>query len=233
MTSKLFETLKLRSGLKVRNRFFKSAMSETLADKNMNPSDEIYNLYSQWSSEKIGVLISGNVMVDRRYLGEPGNIVLDEKSDINAFKKWASVGNEKNTPILLQLNHPGKQMYKSIKGQPIAPSAIPIQGSNAKAFQTPREMTKSEIEEAINKFVEAGVKAKEAEFSGVQLHAAHGYLINQFLSPADNQRTDEYGGFLENRMRFLVEIYTRMRSKVGDNFTIALKLNALDFGNSP
>lgn len=87
-------------------------MSETLADKNMNPSDEIYNLYSQWSSEKIGVLISGNVMVDRRYLGEPGNIVLDEKSDIDAFKKWASVGNEKNTPILLQLNHPGKQKYK-------------------------------------------------------------------------------------------------------------------------
>ena len=111
MTSKLFETLKLRSGLKVRNRFFKSAMSETLADKKMNPSDEIYNLYSQWSSEKIGVLISGNVMVDRRYLGEPGNIVLDEKSDIDAFKKWASVGNKKNTPILLQLNHPGKQMY--------------------------------------------------------------------------------------------------------------------------
>ena len=229
MTSKLFETLKLRSGLEVRNRFFKSAMSEALADKNMNPSDEIYNLYSQWSSEKIGVLISGNVMVDRRYLGEPGNIVLDEKSDINAFKKWASVGNEKNTPILLQLNHPGKQMYKSIKGQPIAPSAIPIQGSNAKAFQTPREMTKSEIEEAINKFVEAGVKAQEAGFLGVQLHAAHGYLINQFLSPADNQRTDEYGGFLENRMRFLVEIYNRLRSKVGDNFTIALKLNALDF----
>lgn len=90
-------------------------------------------------------------------------------------------------------------------------------------------MTKSEIEETINKFVTAGVRAKTAGFTGVQLHAAHGYLINQFLSPADNQRTDEYGGTLENRMRFLVEIYSRLRREVGADFTIALKLNALDF----
>ena len=223
MTSKLFEALKLRSGIELRNRFFKSAMSETLADKNMNPSNEIYNLYFQWSSERIGVLISGNVMVDRRYLGEPGNIVLDEKSDINAFRKWSAIGNNKNTPIWLQLNHPGKQMYKTIKEQPIAPSAIAIQGGSAKAFQLPREMTRYEVDEAINKFVIAGTRAKEAGFTGVQLHAAHGYLINQFLSPADNQRKDEFGGTLENRMRFLIEIYNRLRREVGDDFTIALK----------
>ena len=229
MNNILFKPLKLNSGVELRNRFFKSAMSETLADKNMNPGYEIHNLYSQWSCEKIGVLISGNVMVDRRYLGEPGNIVLDDKSDMNAFRKWAEVGNSKNTPIWLQLNHPGKQMYKTIKAQPIAPSAIPIQGGNAKAFKVPRAMTKYEVEDAINKFVTAGVKAKEAGFTGVQLHAAHGYLINQFLSPADNHRKDEFGGSLENRMRFLVEIYKRLRNKVGSNFTIALKLNALDF----
>ena len=109
MNNILFKPLKLNSGVELRNRFFKSAMSETLADKNMNPGYEIHNLYSQWSCEKIGVLISGNVMVDRRYLGEPGNIVLDDKSDMNAFRKWAEVGNSKNTPIWLQLNHPGKQ----------------------------------------------------------------------------------------------------------------------------
>ena len=103
MTSKLFEALKLRSGIELRNRFFKSAMSETLADKNMNPSNEIYNLYFQWSSERIGVLISGIVMVDRRYLGEPGNIVLDEKSDINAFRKWSDIGNNKNTKKVLSI----------------------------------------------------------------------------------------------------------------------------------
>ena len=229
MNNILFKPLKLNSGVELRNRFFKSAMSETLADKNMNPGYEIHNLYSQWSCEKIGVLISGNVMVDRRYLGEPGNIVLDDKSDMNAFRKWAEVGNSKNTPIWLQLNHPGKQMYKTIKAQPVAPSAIPIQGGNAKAFKVPRAMTRFEIEEVINKFVGAGLKAKEAGFTGVQLHAAHGYLINQFLSPADNHRKDEFGGSLENRMKFLVEIYKRLRNKVGSNFTIALKLNALDF----
>ncbi len=229
MNSILFKPLKLNSGIELRNRFFKSAMSETLADKNMNPGYEIHNLYSQWSCEKIGVLISGNVMVDRRYLGEPGNIVLDDKSDMSSFRKWAEVGNSKNTPIWLQLNHPGKQMYKTIKAQPVAPSAIPIQGGNAKAFKVPRAMTKYEVEDAINKFVAAGLKAKETGFTGVQLHAAHGYLINQFLSPADNHRKDEFGGSLENRMRFLVEIYKRLRNKVGSNFTIALKLNALDF----
>lgn len=229
MNNILFKPLKLNSGVELRNRFFKSAMSETLADKNMNPGYEIHNLYSQWSCEKIGVLISGNVMVDRRYLGEPGNIVLDDKSDMNAFRKWSEVGNSKNTPIWLQLNHPGKQMYKTIKAQPVAPSAIPIQGGNAKAFKVPRAMTKYEVEDAINKFVAAGLKAKEAGFTGVQLHAAHGYLINQFLSPEDNHRKDEFGGSLENRMRFLVEIYKRLRNKVGSNFTIALKLNALDF----
>lgn len=177
----------------------------------------------------MGVLVTGNVMVDRRYLGEPGNVVLDQQSNLTLFSKWADIGRIKQVPIWLQLNHPGKQMYRSIKQEPIAPSAILISGSSASAFRPPREMTLFEIKEARDKFITAGVLAKQAGFTGVQLHAAHGYLINQFLSPADNQRTDKYGGSLDNRLRFLVEIYQGMREEVGSDFTIALKLNASDF----
>lgn len=229
MEKLLLQPLELPNGKKLENRFFKSAMSETLANENKDPSKDLISLYEYWSRQNIGVLVTGNVMVDRRYLGEPGNVVLDINSDLDSFRKWADVGNKRGVPIWLQLNHPGKQMYRSINETPIAPSAIPITGTSASAFQKPRAMTLSDIKLSQEKFVTAGVLAKEAGFTGVQLHAAHGYLINQFLSPADNKRDDQYGGSIENRMRFLVEIYQELRNKVGNDFTIALKLNASDF----
>lgn len=229
MEKLLLQPLELPNGKKLENRFFKSAMSETLANENKDPSKDLISLYEYWSRQNIGVLVTGNVMVDRRYLGEPGNVVLDINSDLDSFRKWADVGNKRGVPIWLQLNHPGKQMYCSINETPIAPSAIPITGTSASAFQKPRAMTLSDIKLSQEKFVTAGVLAKEAGFTGVQLHAAHGYLINQFLSPADNKRDDQYGGSIENRMRFLVEIYQELRNKVGNDFTIALKLNASDF----
>lgn len=228
-TGKLFERLNLANGVELPNRFFKSAMSETLGDKNNNPSEELISLYGNWATKNIGLVVTGNVMVDRRYLGESGNVVLDEKSDLEKFKSWAKESTKDNTKILVQLNHPGKQMYRSINEEPIAPSAIPLGGNSSSAFRKPREMTNSEIKEAVEKFVIAGKLVKNAGFSGVQLHAAHGYLINQFLSPEDNRRDDEYGGTLKNRLRFLVEIYTRLREEVGEEFIIALKLNASDF----
>ncbi|UXR69292.1 NADH:flavin oxidoreductase/NADH oxidase family protein [Staphylococcus sp. IVB6246] len=229
MNKTLLEELVLPNGAQLKNRFFKSAMSETMGDKENNPSDELIALYKHWSKQSIGVIVSGNIMVDRRYLAEPGNIVLDDQSDISAFSKWAEAGKTQGVPMWLQLNHPGKQMYRSMNQVPIAPSAVPISGSAKSAFRPPRRMSKFEIKETIKKFVSAGIKAKEAGFTGVQIHAAHGYLVNQFLSPADNQRTDRYGGSLENRMRFLIEIYQGLRENLGSDFTIALKLNASDF----
>lgn len=200
-----------------------------MADKQQAPSDVLIALYDYWAKQGMGVLVTGNVMVDGRYLGEPGNVVLDSDDPLNQFRKWAAVGEKNGVPIWLQLNHPGKQMYRSINQEPIAPSAIPISGGSASAFRPPREMTVFEIQEARDKFISAGVRAKAAGFTGVQLHAAHGYLINQFLSPADNHRTDLYGGSLDNRLRFLLEIYQGLREQVGPDFTIALKLNASDF----
>lgn len=229
MKQALLGQLVLPNGVELTNRLVKSAMSETLANQHHAPSSDLIALYDMWARQGIGVLITGNVMVDRRYLGEPGNVVLDSEQDLDRFKAWAQVGQQHGTPIWLQLNHPGKQMYRSINQTPIAPSAVPISGSAASAFHPPKEMSLDDIQEAKEKFVTAGVLAKQAGFTGVQLHAAHGYLINQFLSPADNRRQDQYGGSLTNRMRFLVEIYQDLREQVGVDFTIALKLNASDF----
>ncbi|MGA9519605.1 MAG: NADH:flavin oxidoreductase/NADH oxidase family protein [Trichococcus sp.] len=229
MDDLLFQPLTLPNGTVIKNRFFKSAMSETMGDRHQLPNRELIMLYNKWASEDIGVLVTGNVMIDSRYLGEPGNVALDSEKNLDVFKAWAQVGQKKGTPIWLQLNHPGKQMYRSIQEEPIAPSAIPISGSSASAFRIPREMTLVEIQETVTKFISAAQRAEEAGFSGVQLHAAHGYLINQFLSPADNHRKDTYGGSLDNRMRFLREIYQGIRRSVNPNFSIALKLNASDF----
>lgn len=225
----LFQPLTLPNGTLLKNRFFKSAMSETLGDRHQLPSRELIKLYDQWANEDIGVLVTGNVMIDSRYLGEPGNVALDSEKNLELFKDWAQAGKKKGTSIWLQLNHPGKQMYRSIKEEPIAPSAIPISRKSASAFLMPREMTLVEIQETIRKFIVAAQRAEEAGFSGVQLHAVHGYLINQFLSPADNHRKDNYGGSLDNRMRFLREIYQGIRRSVKPNFSIAIKLNASDF----
>ncbi|MFX3747737.1 oxidoreductase [Streptococcus suis] len=117
MTKILLENLQLPNGQVLDNRFFKSAMSETMADSQGAPSDDLIALYDFWAKQGMGVLVTGNVMVDGRYLGEPGNVVLDSDAHLAQFRKWAAVGKKNGVPIWLQLNHPGKQMYRSIKLQ--------------------------------------------------------------------------------------------------------------------
>lgn len=231
MTSSLFEPAVLANGAAVKNRIVKAAMSEALADSRHNPTGQHTNLYAQWAAGGAGMLITGNVMVDRRYLGEPGNVVLDEQSDMQAFRAWAAAATGHSAVAIMQLNHPGKQMPRGLGRQPIAPSATPLGGELAAGFAPPREMTAGEIQETIDLFISAAARAQEAGFSGVQIHAAHGYLINQFLSPADNRRTDEYGGSFEGRVRFLTEVYAGIRQAVGRDFIIGLKLNATDFSD--
>lgn len=114
MTKILLENLQLPNGQVLDNRFFKSAMSETMADSQGAPSDDLIALYDFWAKQGMGVLVTGNVMVDGRYLGEPGNVVLDSDAHLAQFRKWAAVGKKNGVPIWLQLNHPGKQMYRSI-----------------------------------------------------------------------------------------------------------------------
>ena len=219
----------LKRGQPIKNRLLKSAMSEQLGDRRHNPGEEFINLYGAWARGGIGLAITGNFMVDREQLGEPKNIVLDEKSDLVQFEKWAKSGTQNNTQLWVQLNHPGKQVPNFIHGQPVAPSALPLEGTLQKNFNIPRELKNKEIEDIIQQFSLSAALAKKTGFSGVQIHGAHGYLVNQFLSSRHNQRKDKWGGSLENRMRFVLEIYHAIRVAVGDDFPVGIKLNSADF----
>lgn len=213
----------------IKNRLFKSAMSEQLGDKNNAPTPQLMQLYRTWAAGGTGLLVTGNVMIDRTALGEPKNVVLDQQSDPELFQRWAEAGTRNNTQLWMQLNHPGKQIPNLINKEPVAPSAVPLGSGLEKTFNCPRALTSDEIEKLIRKFAYAAGQAKAWGFTGVQIHAAHGYLVNQFLSPHHNRRDDQWGGALENRMRFLREIYRAIRAEVGEDFPIGVKLNSADF----
>ncbi|MCP4117221.1 MAG: NADH:flavin oxidoreductase/NADH oxidase family protein [Desulfobacteraceae bacterium] len=223
--------LELARGSVVKNRLFKSAMSEQLGDREHNPEKELVKLYETWAEGGIGISVTGNVMVDRRALGEPGNVVLDEESDLSGFEAWAEAGTRNGTQLWMQLNHPGKQSPSFLTKEPVAPSAVPLTGALKSAFSPPRELAEAEIHGIIAKFAQSAVLAKKTGFSGVQIHCAHGYLLSQFLSPWHNRREDEWGGTPEKRMRFLVAVYRAIREKVGDDYPVGLKMNSADFRN--
>lgn len=225
----LFTPITLPNGTTIKNRFFKSAMSEGMGTRDFQPKKNIATLYKRWAEGGTGLIITGNIMVDPKRTAEPGNIVFDKNSNMEILKNWANQGQQHGAKVMVQLNHPGKQAPKTVSKQTVAPSAVPLGNGLNKLFSTPRALTTSEVEELVQKFVTSAKVAKEAGFSGVQIHAAHGYLISQFLSPHDNRRTDKYGGSLENRMRFLKEIYLGMREELGKDFTIGIKINSTDF----
>lgn len=219
----------LTNGLRLKNRIVKAATSETMGDRNGNPTIALFNLYRKLAEGGTGLIISGNVMVERSARGEFGNVVVDQDSNIELLTSWAKSVENHGSHFLLQLNHPGRQAPKTLNSKPVAPSAIAMTGPNAFAFNPPRALELVEIKEIAQKFARAAELAETAGFSGVEIHAAHGYLLNQFLSPAVNRRHDQYGGSLANRMRIVIEIYEAIRARTKSNFTVAIKLNAADF----
>ena len=227
--SVLENSIQLPNGTIIKNRIFKSAMSEALGTANQNPSQSLVTLYKTWADGGAGLVMTGNVMIDRNALGEPNNVAVEDERDLEMLMKWAKAGTENGTHLWMQLNHPGKQSPKMISKEPVAPSAVPLTGGLKRFFNQPRALQVSEIEDLIVRFGEAARIAKKAGFTGVQIHAAHGYLFNQFLSPYHNQRTDEWGGTLANRMRFLEETYYEIRKQVGKSFPVGIKLNSADF----
>ena len=223
----LHDPLTLPNGQVLPNRIMKSALSEALATKANSPDERLHRLYSRWSQGGYGLLITGNVMVDRTQLGEPGNVVIEDERDLDALSRWAKSTQDAGVPIWAQLNHPGRQSNLLALGHtPVAPSAVPL---NLPGAATPRALVAGEIEEIIQRFGNAAAVAEAAGFNGVQVHAAHGYLIAQFLSPLANRRDDEWGGDLEGRMRFLLEVVRRIRSQVSPGFAVGVKLNSADF----
>src|SRR6478735_388962 len=223
----LSEPLTLPCGQVLPNRIMKAALSEALGDRKNAPDGRLERLYSSWSQGGYGLVITGNVMVDRRQLGEPGNVVIEDDRDLDALSRWAKATKDGGVPIWVQLNHPGRQSNPLALGHtPVAPSAVAL---TLPGSPTPRALTAAEIEDIINRFATAAVVCESAGFDGVQIHGAHGYLVAQFLSPLSNQRDDEWGGDSERRMRFVLEVVRRIRARVSPGFAVGIKLNSADF----
>lgn len=226
----VFDKLTLPNGSTISNRIAKAAMEENMADANHAPSAPLMRLYDAWAKGGAGLLISGNVMVDSRAMTGPGGVVLEDDTHLNAFGQWARIGRSRGAQFWLQINHPGRQMQSNLGQETWAPSAVPLAlGKMSRHFGTPRAMTQAMIEEVIQRFARTARLGEMAGFSGVEIHAAHGYLLSQFLSPLTNQRTDEWGGALENRARLLLEIVKAVRAVVSAQFAVAVKLNSADF----
>ncbi|PRY77970.1 NADH:flavin oxidoreductase/NADH oxidase family protein [Marivita geojedonensis] len=225
--SPLAAPLDLPCGVRLANRIGKSAMTEALAGPDDAPNVAHDTLYARWSKGGMAVQLTGNVMIDRRHLERPGNVVVEDRRDLQALKSWAAAGKSGGSRIWMQISHPGRQCPIVVNMRPLSPSAEKLRILGL--FGKPREMTEADIEDVIQRYATTAQIAQEAGFDGVQIHAAHGYLISQFLSPITNRRGDRWGGSVENRARFLRRVYSAVRATVGPGFPVAVKLNSADF----
>lgn len=229
MATKLQTDLELPNGLTLKNRIAKSAMSERIALPGGAPSAQLLRLYERWASGGAGMLITGNVMVDATALGEQANVVVEDDRHLALLSRWARVGQENDTRLFMQINHPGRQSPKKLSPVPVAPSAVRLEGDGGMMFGKPRALPEEEIEDIVRRFAATASIAERAGFAGVQIHGAHGYLISQFLSPKTNLRDDAWGGDAPRRRRFLLEVVRAVRRAVSGDFAVALKLNSADF----
>jgi 2,4-dienoyl-CoA reductase-like NADH-dependent reductase (Old Yellow Enzyme family) len=223
--------LRLPCGVTLSNRIGKAAMTEGLASPRLQPTERHERLYETWSDGGAAVHVTGNVMVDRRCLERPGNVAIepdDPHLDRAAFERWAAAGTRAGNQLWMQLSHAGRQTPRYVTAHGLAPSdsSLAIPGG---MFGSARALVESEIPNIIERFANASRVALETGFTGVEIHAAHGYLISEFLSPRVNRRTDRWGGTLENRARLLLEVVRAVRARVGPSFPVAVKLNSADF----
>jgi 2,4-dienoyl-CoA reductase-like NADH-dependent reductase (Old Yellow Enzyme family) len=227
----LAAALTLPCGATLPNRIAKGALTEGLATGDGVPTPELERLYRLWSQGGAGMLLTGNVQIDRQHLERPGNVIIDGPPDTAmrvALARWAKAGTDAGNHLWMQISHAGRQTQASINKTPKAPSAVKL-GLPSGQFGEPVALTEDEIIALIGRFATTAEAAREAGFTGVQVHAAHGYLLSSFLSPRSNVRTDAWGGTLENRARFLMDVVEAIRTKVGQDFPISVKLNSADF----
>ncbi|MBK8456753.1 MAG: NADH:flavin oxidoreductase/NADH oxidase family protein [Phyllobacteriaceae bacterium] len=228
---KLSDQVTLPCGVVVPNRIVKAALTEGLAGGDNHANERFVRLYRRWGEGGAGMLITGNVIVDRTHLERGGNLAIDgaqSNEALSSLAAMAQAAKAHGSLIVMQLNHAGRQTQKMINKHPLAPSNIGLKMGNGR-FATPTPMTADYIEKTIEAFVHAALIAEQTGFDGIQVHAGHGYLTSQFLSPLSNRRTDEWGGSLENRARFLIEIIRRIRARARKSFIVAVKLNSADF----
>lgn len=220
-TTKLFEPLKLPGGAVLKNRIIKSAMSDSLGDGCGNPTAAQIRLYERWAEGGVAAMIIGEVQGSPHFAEKPGNLVLHEKSNKRLFKELAQRGAKNGAQLWLQLGHAGAMAHRPISN-PKGPSAINIPGLSCSALSL------DEIRNLPSEFARTAQLAQRLGFHGVQIHAAHGFLLSQFLSPLFNQRRDEYGGSIQSRMKLLLDVVREVRQVVDPDFVVAVKLNATD-----
>ncbi|TCJ30644.1 NADH:flavin oxidoreductase/NADH oxidase family protein [Nocardioides jejuensis] len=230
MRSPIYTPMTLPNGSVLPNRLAKAAMEENMSAPGQLPGQDLFGLYRRWSAGGVGLIITGNVMVHAEALTGPAGVVLDEHTPIEPFKKWAEEAKSGGASVWMQINHPGRQILANMPGVAWGPSDTRVDlGKNSKRFATPVAMTAEQINETVGRFATTARRAEAAGFDGVEIHAAHGYLLSQFLSPLSNQRTDKWGGSLENRARLLLDIVREVRASVSPKFAVAVKLNSADF----
>ncbi len=211
--------------MQLKNRFVRSATVECLATDDGRISDRYLRLYAQLARGGVGLIVPGNYYVHPMGRTVPRTMVLDKDEIIDDLARLTQTVHEHDAKIVAQLNHGGRQCDPKVLGaQPMGPSPV----RDILSMVKPREMSKQEIKETIAAFGDAARRAKEGGFDGVQIHAAHGYLVNQFLSGHTNRRSDEWGGSLDKRMRFLIEVFELIRSTVGADFPVLIKINSED-----
>lgn len=210
-------------------------MEENMADAVCfnGPSTSHLRLYERWGAGGAGLIISGHIMIDPTAMASPGDIVLAEDAPIQSeerWRAWVKSTQHDGAQFWLQINHPGRQKAAGSGFPAYAPSPIPIDiGRFSSMFEKPLEMTEEHIQDVIRRFQWTARKAEELGISGVEIHAAHGYLLSQFLSPRTNQRTDRWGGSLENRSRLLFAVIEAVRGAVSSQFGVGVKINSADF----
>ncbi|MFN8111726.1 MAG: tRNA-dihydrouridine synthase [Solirubrobacterales bacterium] len=219
----LTDPLELPCGLVLANRLGRAAMTEGISGPRNDPNECHFRLYEANARGGAGLVLTGNAMIDRRYLERARNIVVDAATDAAALRNWAAASAA--APTLVQLSHPGRQVNRYVNSHPVAPSdgpAVAIAG----AFAKPRALTRDEIDDVKARFMDAAVRVVDAGFPGVQIHGAHGYLLSSFLDPEQNRRDDEYGGDLGGRARLLLEILDAMRSALPAGTAVSVKLDS-------
>jgi 2,4-dienoyl-CoA reductase-like NADH-dependent reductase (Old Yellow Enzyme family) len=223
------------------NRFLKAALTERMCTwhpTNLTargvPTKEIINLYRRWGEGGAGVILTGNILTDYEHLEALGNPIISRDAPFHGerferFQELATVSKKHGSLIVAQVNHPGRQVDEWIQPHPISASDVQLQKAMGMTFGKPRAATKEDIEGFIEAWTHAAEYLYRAGYDGIQLHAAHGYLLAQFISKTTNKRTDEYGGSIRNRARLILEIAASIRRRVPNSFIVGIKLNSVEF----
>ncbi|GIJ98862.1 hypothetical protein Aspvir_000983 [Aspergillus viridinutans] len=253
MSSSLGDAVKLPRGLVFPNRLIKAALAEQMAGSENTPTPKLMEVYNQWGKGGWGAVLTGNVQVDVNHLGTPFDPAppseyIGKESNpalVQTWAKYAEASQQHGVPSIVQICHPGRQSLRNagkrgIFASTIAPSAIPMQTGEGLldriisrlAFPAPREMTQQDIDTVTKQFVDTARLVADAGFSGIELHGAHGFLIDQFLNPKTNLRTDAYGGSAEKRAKFVLDILSQIRKVVPATFCIGIKFNSADHSSA-